>query len=138
MIDKAIKAITVVLAVVLIGYIIFLKMPGASVSSKESVAELSAADLYGVYSKNEKQAQGLYLGKAIVVTGDIYDKYEDETGSPVLLLGPEEADPYVLITLEPSEKKDLVSYSIGDPISIKAICTGILMEVTLTKGVIRD
>jgi len=96
MIDKIVKALTVILAIALLGYIIFLKMPGASVSSKESVAELSASELYTSYTQ------------------------------------------YALITLESSEKKTLDSYEIGQNISVKAICTGILMEVTLNKGVIQD
>ncbi len=138
MIDKIVKALTVILAIALLGYIIFLKMPGASVSSKESVAELSASELYTSYTQDEKSAQAKYLGKALVLSGSIYDKYEDETGAPVLLLGPEDSDPYALITLESSEKKTLDSYEIGQNISVKAICTGILMEVTLNKGVIQD
>ncbi len=136
MIDKIVKVITVLVAIALLGYIVFLKMPGASASSKDSVAEVTALDLYTAYTQDEKSAQGKYLGQAVEISGAIYDKYEDETGAPVVLLGPEDADPYALITLESSEKKSLNTYNIGDPITIKAICTGILLEVTLNKGLI--
>lgn len=137
MLDKIMKSLAVLLAIAIIGYIIFLKLPGASAASKESVATITAADLYSAYSTDEKNAQTLYLGKAVVISGNIYDKYEDENGSAVVLLGPEDADPYALITLDNGQEKKIESLKIGASVSIKAICTGILMEVTLNKGIIQ-
>ena len=137
MLDKIMKSLAAIVAIALIGYIIFLKMPGASASSKEVVAELSAAQLYDAYTNNEKTAQSNYLGKAIVISGEIYDKYEDETGSGVVLLGPGDGDPYALVTLDGGQEKKLDALKVGNQVKIKAICTGMLMEVTLNKGLIQ-
>lgn len=138
MLHKIIRAITILIAVALVGYIAFLKMPGASASSKEVVAELTAAELYQAYETNENKANNLYLGKAVVISGTIDDKYEDETGAPVLLIGPSGEDPVALITLEANQKSKLASYEIGTDIKVKGLCSGMLMEVALTKGIIED
>jgi len=136
MIHKIIRGITILIAVALVAYIVFLKMPGASASSKEVVAEISASALYEAFNNDENKANNLYLGKAVVITGTIDDKYEDETGAPVLLLGPSGQDPVALVTLEPNQKSKLTHYDIGADIKVKGLCSGMLMEVALTKGII--
>lgn len=138
MLHKIIRAITIVIAVALIAYIAFLKMPGASASSKEVVAELTASELYEAFEINENKANTTYLGKAVIISGTIDDKYEDETGAPVLLIGPSGQDPVALITLEQNQKSKLANFEIGSDIKVKGLCSGMLMEVTLTKGIIED
>ena len=138
MLHKIIRAITIVLVVALIAYIAFLKMPGASAASKEVVAELTASELYQAFEVDEHKANSLYLGKAVLISGIIDDKYEDETGAPVLLIGPSGQDPVALITLEQNQGGKLANYAVGSEIKVKGLCSGVLMEVTLTKGIIED
>ncbi len=138
MLHKIIRAVTILIAIALVAYIAFLKMPGASASSKDVVAEMTATELYQAFEANENKANNQYLGKAVVISGTIDDKYEDETGSPVLLIGPSGEDPVALITLEQNQKGKLATYEIGSDIKVKGLCSGMLMEVALTKGIIED
>jgi len=138
MIDKIVKVATIVLVIALIGYIAFLKMPKASVSSKEVVAEISAAELYEAFLTDEVSAQETYLGKAVILSGVIDDHYTDESGAPVVILKSEDGDPVALVTLESSEAQKLTGYKVDDIIKVKAQCSGLLMEVTLSKGLIMD
>lgn len=111
-------------------------MPQSNVQSKEVVAEINAQDLYDEFSSDEQSAQTKYLGKVVVVSGVIDDKYEDENGSPVLILKSPDGEPAVLITMESNQKGKLANYNPGDQIRVKAQCSGLLMEVTLNKGIV--
>ncbi len=136
MIHKIIKGLSIIIALLLIIYIGFLKWPKASINSKEVTAEISAGDLFEAFNNDEQKAEVLYLGKALVVSGVIDDKYNDETGAPVLILNSEDGSPAALVTLEKTEASKLSNYNIGDQIKIKAQCSGLIMEVTLGKGII--
>jgi len=136
MIDKIVRVVSIVLLLGLIGYIVVIKMPKANVSSKEVVAELAAGALLQAFEEDERQAEQKYLGKAVIVSGVIDDKYEDESGAPVVILRSEGGDPAALVTLESGEKSKLSKYDFDQTIKVKALCSGMLMEVTLNKGVI--
>lgn len=136
MIDKLIKGLIAIVAILLLGYIVFLKLPQSSVSTMKVVATVSAGELYDEFVDDEQSAETKYLGKAVLVKGKIDDKYSDETSAPVVILENDYEEPIVLITLELSEEKKLASYEVGDVIEIKAQCSGMLMEVTLNKGII--
>lgn len=136
MIDKIVKGLMIVISLFLIGYIVVVKMPKTSVKSKEAVASISAKDLYDEFSANEASATTKYLGKVLIVEGLIDDKYDDESGSPVVILKSGDDEPVALITLEATERGKLASYQINDMVKLKAQCSGILMEVTLNKGII--
>jgi len=133
---KLIKVLGIILVILLVAYAVLMLMPGASVDSKEVVENITAESLYDAYTSDEKAAQANYLGKAVIVNGILQEKYKDEHGQPVLIIGPMGKDPYTLITLEKSQENGLENITIGSQISVKAICTGMLMEVTLNKGLI--
>ena len=126
----------ILIALLLIGYIVVLKLPQASVISKSAVAEISAEELYLAFTEDEAKAQKDYLGKAVVVQGKLDEKYEDENGAPVVILAGADGSPVSLITLEQGESQKLNRYDVGKDIRIKALCSGLLMEVTLNKGII--
>ena len=94
--------------------------------------------LYEAYSKNENQADKKYTGKVIQLTGEIDEIYSDENDEPVVVLRSKAGDLVSVVTLESSEVEDIVSYQEGDQITLKALCSGKLMEVTLNKGLIVD
>lgn len=138
MLQKIIRGLIFIIVLLLIGYIIVIKMPQASVGSKEVVAELSAGEIYNAFSNDESSAEQKYLGKAVIVSGIIDDKYEDENGAPVVILNADDGSAAVLATLETSEQDKIKGYKIKDRIRVKALCSGLLMEVTLNKGVIME
>lgn len=133
---KLVRVLMVIVAITMIGYIVVLKWPKANLNSKAVEVEVTAQQVYDDYTSNEKQAQTDYYGKVILVTGSIDEKYEDEDGAPIIILSGTSGDPTAVVTLEPNQASALEEYNEGDPIKIKAQCSGMLMEVTFNKGVI--
>jgi len=136
MLRKIIRIITILLVLALIGYIVVLKWPKASVKSKTTDVKIEAASIYEAFSTDEKAAEALYLGKVVQVTGIIDEIYVDENGAPVVILRGTEGDPVGVVTLETSESSKIGDYKEGDEIIVKTQCSGMLMEVTFNKGII--
>lgn len=136
MLHKIIRAITVLLALALVGYIVVLKWPQASVKSKSVDIEITAQSIYEAFSNDEAAAEKQYLGKVISVSGIVDEIYEDEDGAPVVILRDAEGTPNAVVTLEPNQKNKINNYGEGQVINIKAQCSGMLMEVTFNKGII--
>ena len=99
---------------------------------------ISAVALYKAYTNNEKRADKKYTGKVIQLTGEIDEIYSDENDEPVVVLRSKAGNLVSVVTLESSEEEDITSYQEGDEITLKALCSGKLMEVTLNKGLIVD
>jgi len=130
------RVITILVALALIGYIIVLKWPQASVKSKTTDVKIAAEIIYDAFSADEKAAETKYLGKVVQVTGIIDEIYVDETGAPVVILRSTAGDPVGVVTLEPSETSKIGAYKEGQEIVLKTQCSGMLMEVTFNKGII--
>lgn len=133
---KVIRVVLVVVVLLMAGYLVFLNIPQATVKSKVAMEAIEAETLFEAFSSDESTAEAKYLGKVLEVRGVIDEKYEDEGGAPVVVLSGGEGDPVAMVTLEPNQKKALGDYPEGSEIRVKAMCSGMLMEVTLTKGII--
>ena len=125
-----------IIAIAMIGYIVVLKWPKATVKSKAVDIEISAQDIYNEYSSNETSAQRKYFGKVVQVSGIIDEVYEDEDGAPVVILIGTDGDPTAVITLASDQSDEIANYKEGDTIKVKAQCSGMLMEVTFSKGIV--
>ena len=133
-----IKILAVLAIVLLIAYLIVVNLPQANIKGKDAVETISAVELYGAYSKNEKRANRIYTGKVVQIAGEIDEIYSDENDAPVVVLRSPAGDLVSVVTLEPSENQKIASYKEGDQLTVKALCSGKLMEVTLNKGLIID
>jgi len=122
----------------MIAYIVVLKWPKSSVTSKSIDVEVSSQVVYNDYINNEAAAQTKYFDKVILVSGMIDEMYDDENGAPIVILREGDNDPSAVVTLSANQKSKLEKYKEGDPIKVKAHCTGMLMEVTFNKGIIVD
>ena len=132
------KVLAGVVLLSLIAYLVVINLPQANIKSKDAVETISAVDLYEAYSNNEKRANRKYTGKVIQLSGEIDEIYPDENNAPVVVLRSDSGDLVSVVTLESSQEKKIASYKEGDQITVKALCSGILMEVTLNKGLIID
>ncbi len=132
------KVLAGVVLLSLIAYLVVINLPQANIKSKDAVETISAVALYEAYSNNEKRANRKYTGKVIQLSGEIDEIYPDENNAPVVVLRSDSGDLVSVVTLESSQEKKIASYKEGDQITVKALCSGILMEVTLNKGLIID
>ena len=133
-----IKILAALAIILLIAYLVVINLPQANIKGKEAVETISAATLYKAYTNNEKRADKKYTGKVIQLTGEIDEIYSDENDEPVVVLRSKAGNLVSVVTLESSEEEDITSYQEGDEITLKALCSGKLMEVTLNKGLIVD
>jgi hypothetical protein len=119
-----------------IAYFTIMNLPQADIKSEEADISIQATDIYNAYSTDENVANTTYLGKIINVTGKIEEMYDDEAGDPVILMSDSDGQVVALVTLEPDQKSAMATYQVGQEITVKAKCSGMLMEVALTKGII--
>lgn len=105
----------------------------ASLDGKRSDMALSAKELLNDFQNDEQSANEKYLDKVILVSGTIAELKKEETPPSVIL---ETGDALSRVVCEMERLPN--SLSLGESISIKAKCTGFLMDVVLVQGVIKD
>jgi len=128
-----------VLGLALIGafsYFSFMNAPKASSKGKKVEVSVTATELFQQFEQDEVASNTKYMSKIIAVTGVIEEIEEDENGAIVLFLRTGDDFAGVLCTLESTQKDKASSLKIGDSVTVKGVCTGMLMEVVINKGVL--
>ncbi len=131
-----ILAILIVLALIVLAVVKF--MPQHSTDQHVAADFTSSpSSLFAEFESNEGVASKKYIGKTIELQGILVEKDSDESGAPVVLLASsKDGDPEVFCTLEQSEQSSFDELTLGQSLTIKGQCTGMLMEVVLNKGII--
>ena len=130
---KVIKGILAVLIVLVVIVAYLFNMPKANIKSKEVSTTTTAVDLYASYSKNETQANSLYSGQVISVKGIVSEIETDRNGATILFLSTNDGFTSVMCTLQKTPK---VLPKEGAEVTIKGLCTGLLMDVILNKCIL--
>jgi hypothetical protein len=123
-------------AIALGGYGIYIyNKPHKNMQRQAADFELSATKLYADFEENESAANTQYLDKVIAVNGSIRQIVQkDDQVSIILdtdsLLGG------ITCQLDDPSKQDFSSLNEGDQVSIKGICTGMLLDVVLVRCII--
>ncbi|MEI7589432.1 MAG: hypothetical protein WCJ68_08040 [Chitinophagia bacterium] len=133
---KLIYAIAVVIIIALgVYYYVFVysKTHHRNVQSEKGIAIISDS-LSAQFQVNEKNANHLYLNKALTVTGTILSIDKNQEGKITLLLGRSDAFANVSVTLLSTVS---ITQKVGETISIKGVCTGALSDVIITEGVVQ-
>ena len=137
--NKLLKIFLIVLGtiVVIIGLAaLYLSLPQASVKGKQADLTLSAFELYEEYQADEAAGNKKYIDKIIEVKGTIAEISTDENGATVVMLRDKDAFSGILCTLREDEKKRAKDLKVGQEVTIKGQCTGMLMDVVLNKCVL--
>jgi len=118
------------------GYYLFNK-PHQGIANKEAAFTLESKQLFTEFDQNENAANQKYLGKVVLVHGRVADKAVDAKGATSLILeGSEMAG--VGCQFDKSVTKEIEQVKKGQVISVKGICTGMLMDVVLVDCVPED
>jgi len=126
--------ITAIIAAVAYGFYLYFK-PRPSVSGMTPEYTLMATELVSEYDANEMAANSKYLGKVIEVSGVISEKLKDGKGGYTLTLqGADLAG--VGCQFEENARASLHPLAEGQVVSVKGICTGVLMDVVLVDCVV--
>jgi len=126
-------AFMAIVLAVFFGALTIWNAPKASVKSKPADFTLSATELFQEYSENQGVADKKFINQIVEVKGSIFEISKDQQGATVFLLTTGEKDAGVLCTMELGEAKKVKNKKIGDMITVKGHCTGMLMEVVLNR-----
>ena len=135
---KKIFLFIVVLAVAVgaYGYYLFNK-PHQSVTDQSPAFTLQSQILVDSFEKDEQVANKLYLGKIIEVTGVVSEKSKDEKGKLSITLQGQDMSG-IGCEFEPAAQTKASTLTEGQKVTIKGICTGILIDVVLVDCVVTN
>ncbi len=120
-----------ILVTLFIGGYYFINAPKAGVKSVKAAYSLTADDLYTEYAADEEAGNKKYIDQVLQVDGPVAEILTDENQAMVLILKTSESEGGVMCTLE--KEADV---AVGDAVSVKGRCTGMLMDVVLNDGVV--
>ena len=128
------KLLVILLALGLIGAAIgayLYNKPAAKTVTADAAYVVNATDLFAEFEQNEEAANQKYLNKVLQVTGTVADiDPADSQGVSVMLATSHPMSGVSCQLADASPAKDLKP---GDPVQVKGLCTGMLMDVVLTK-----
>jgi len=133
---KLIYAIAVVAITALGGYyyvFVYSKTHHRNVQSEKGIV-IQADSLSSAYQANEKNANALYLNKAVEISGTIVSIDKNQEGKITLIIGSADSFSNVSVTLISTAP---LTQKIGETITIKGVCTGALSDVIVTEGVVK-
>lgn len=111
--------------------------PHKSIISESPIYVLPASKLVAEFEENEKTANSKYLGKVIEVNGFISEKDTNQKGIVNISLAGQDLS-NILCEFDPIHQLNTSRLKEGDKVSIKGICTGILMDVVLVDCVVSE
>jgi len=134
-------AVIIVLVLILVGVGIGLKMffkPHADVNKTEAVFKVEATKLMDEFLKDENAATTKYSEKTIEIDGNLVAKNKLANGIEVLILENEMEG--ISCQLDSSWAKSnqsiIQTLEIGNPIKIKGVCKGYLMEIKISPAIV--
>lgn len=107
--------------------------PNPSMNSLTTDLTLSAVDLLTDFENDETIANEKYLDKVIAVSGTIKEMTTNDEGITTITLDANNDLAGVICELEKGAKYEL---EMGDEVTLKGQCTGMLMDVVLVRCVL--
>ncbi len=109
--------------------------PHKNMNRTSADINIEALELFQAYEGNEEAANQMYLDKVIQVQGTIRAIEKDETGQVNVTL--DTGSDLFGIRCQMDELSDPANFSAlkGEKITLKGICTGMLMDVVLVRCV---
>jgi hypothetical protein len=110
--------------------------PQKSTEKKTADVTLTASELYATFEADEAAANQHFIGQILAVKGVIGEKLTDENLAPVLILREAHAMAGVMCTLLKNQQTNFDALTVGDSVTVKGKCNGMLMDVVLDEGVV--
>lgn len=137
---KILKVILIIVAsiavLLLAGYLYIRFMPEKSMSKQAANFTMSSTVLVNEYNLNPEASDKKYIDRVIQVTGVISEISTDQNKATVFILRENSSATGVLCTLDKSSAKKAAKFKVGNSVTIKGSCTGMLFEVVLNKCII--
>lgn len=133
---KKILLTLIIIATIGASYVYYqFNKPHRDIAASTPVSVLNAQDLFEEFDLNENEANKLYLGKIVQVSGVVYSVEVGAKGDlNVLLMGEDD-----MFGVACNFNKDQINESEinkGDQVTIKGECAGMLSDVVLIRCVL--
>lgn len=137
--DNIIRYVVIgIIFLVLVGFLVanyFLNKPSPRTVEGKADYSLNAHQLYAEFEEDEQKANEKYLNKVISVTGKVTDISEPDSLGFTVTFG---TDGMFGVSCEVADAEQAKYIKDGDSITVKGLCTGILMDVVLIKCMIEE
>ncbi len=117
-----------------IGLMMYYK-PHPNILKAEADFQLSALALYEAFDQDEEAANSQYLDKIIEVSGTVKSSSTDENGILSFTLDSGNELAGIICQMDHLTQHKNLDFKPGSKVSLKGICTGILMDVVLVRCV---
>ena len=109
--------------------------PHKDINKASSDLKIEAPQLFNEYSNNEATANEKYLDKIVEITGVVREVSPDEEGNTSVTLDSGSEMFGVICQLDNLTEQKKTEFEIGETVTFKGICTGMLMDVVLVRCV---
>ncbi|MGB0165254.1 MAG: OB-fold protein [Luteibaculum sp.] len=99
----------------------------------EADAALSAEKLFTAFENDEQEANTMYLGKVLEVSGQVANV---NTDAAAIVVNMESGSDFGYVQCKMDSNQTAVDFKAGDEIRLKCQCTGYLMDVVLNRCVV--
>ncbi|MEM8909137.1 MAG: hypothetical protein AAGD05_14925 [Bacteroidota bacterium] len=110
--------------------------PHQNMNGAKASVVVDAQRLFAAYSNDEASANAQYLDQVVQVSGIIARIEQATSGLPSIVLATTDGLFGVICQLDEQTKHPTFDYQAGDAITLKGMCTGMLMDVVLVRCVI--
>ena len=133
---KKVLLILAALAVVgvIAGYLIY-NQPHKDIRSAPADVSISATNLFNAFQSDEAAANEKFLDKIIEVTGTVVEVKKGEDGEVSVTLDGGGMVFGVICKMDQLTTHKRTDFKTGEQLTLKGICTGVLMDVVLTRCV---
>ncbi len=109
--------------------------PHQNIKSSKADVSLSAVEVFQAFESNETAANEEYLDKIVAVSGTVKDVSKNEEGIVSVTLDAGQDMFGVICQLDQLTQHPREDFPIGETVSFKGLCTGMLMDVVLVRCV---
>lgn len=110
--------------------------PHPNLASQKADIQVSSTALFQAFEADETAANDQYLNTLIEVEGKVAEKNATEDGGYTLVLGAAEQAFGVNCAFLPADSEGVDQLAVGDQVTIKGICAGMLMDVNLSRCIL--
>ncbi len=122
-------------AAALYGYHLF-NATNSSLVHEQAAVSLSANELLSAFDKDEAAAGREYSDKIVAVRGQVRQINKDEKGGYTIYLATEDPLKSISCALDSLYRQQPPVVKTGDSITVKGVCTGVLLDVVLIRCVL--
>lgn len=129
---KKMVIVVAILALMGIGFATYLWYKPAPKAENQDAVKITAIKVFSDYNKNVKQADSLYLGKWLEVSGVVQQVDTNQDGQRILIL--EAGDLMQAVMCVMRDKSDFGSK--GESVVVRGKCTGLVNDVVVNDCIV--